>query len=183
MKTKALLLLLVGILATTGSTCIQDGFLVSVNVPIKATFPITAGPNLAYNGTQTIKLSDLIDASYLDNLKNVRYFDVRISTTGSYNGTVYVNGSIDGSGLIQTKSTPTPWSDLATPQSLMTDTTKFNFLAPGLQQLFNKLTAFKSNPNTTVTLSANGTLSGQTPVPSGLALVVEIYAQADAEVK
>ena len=37
MKTKALLLLLVGILATTGSTCIQDGFLVSVNVPIKAT--------------------------------------------------------------------------------------------------------------------------------------------------
>jgi hypothetical protein len=183
MKTKALLLLLVGILATTGSTCIQEGFLVSVNVPIKATFPINAGPNLVFSGTQTIKLSDLIDASYVDNLKNVRYFDVRISTTGTYNGTVFVTGSIDGSELIKTKNTPTPWSDLATPQSLLTGSTKFDFQTAGLTQLMTKLNQFKSNPNTTVTLSANGTLSGQTPVPSGLALVVEIFAQADSEVK
>jgi hypothetical protein len=183
MKTKALLLLLIGILATTGSTCVQDGFLVSVNVPIKATFPINAGPNLVFSGTQVIKLADLIDASYVDNLKNVRYFDVRISTTGAYNGTVFVNGSIDGSGLIQTKNTPTPWSDLATPTSLMTDSTKFVFGTAGLTQLLTKLNQFKTNPNTTVTLAANGTLSGQTPVPSGLALVVEIFAQADAEVK
>ncbi len=183
MKTKALLLLLIGILATTGSTCINDGFLVSVNVPIKATFPITAGPNLVFSGTQTIKLADLIDASYVDNLKNVRYFDVRISTTGTYNGTVFVTGSIDGSELIKTKNSPTPWSDLATPQSLLNGSTKFDFQAAGLTQLMNKLNAFKSNPATTVTLAANGTLSGQTPVPSGLALVVEIYAQADSEVK
>jgi hypothetical protein len=183
MKTKALLLLLIGILATTGSTCIQDGFLVSVNVPIKATFPINAGPNLVFSGSQTIKLSDLIDASYVDNLKNVRYFDVRISTTGTYNGTVFVTGSIDGSELIKTKNTPTPWSDLATPQSLLGGSTKFDFQTAGLTQLMVKLNQFKSNPNTTVTLSANGTLSGQTPVPSGLALVVEIFAQADSEVK
>lgn len=183
MKTKALLLLLIGILATTGSTCIQDGFLVSVNVPIKATFPINAGPNLVFSGSQVIKLSDLIDASYIDNLKSIRYFDVRISTTGTYNGTVFVTGSIDGSELIKTKNTPTPWSDLATPQSLLTGTTKFDFQAAGLTQLMTKLNQFKSNPNTTVTLSANGTLSGQTPVPDGLALVVEIFAQADSEVK
>lgn len=183
MKTKALLLLLVGILATTGSTCIQEGFLVSVNVPIKATFPINGGPNLVFSGSQTIKLSDLIDASYVDNLKNVRYFDVRISTTGTYNGTVFVTGSIDGSELIKTKNSPTPWSDLATPQSLLGGSTKFDFQTAGLTQLMNKLNQFKSDPNTTITLAANGTLSGQTPVPSGLALVVEIYAQADSEVK
>jgi hypothetical protein len=183
MKTKALLLLLIGLLMTTGSNCIQEGFLVSVNIPIKATFPINAGPNLVFSGSQVIKLSDLIDASYVDNLQNVRFFDVRISTTGAYNGTVFVTGLIDGVELIKTKNTPTPWSDLATPQSLLTGTTKFDFNTLGTAQLMTKLNQFKSNPNTTVTLSANGTLSGQTPVPTGLALVVEIYAQADSEVK
>jgi len=184
MKTKVLLLLLVGLLATTGSTCINDGFLVAVNLPIKATFNINAGPNLAFSGTYVVKLADQIDASYLEHIQNARFYDIRISTTGTYNGTLYVIANIDGVKLVATKTQPWPWSDFATPQSLLLGSTKLEVDSLGLKQLGTKLVQFKASPQTTtVTLSANGTLSGQTPVPSGLALVVEILAQVDAEVQ
>lgn len=183
MKTKVLLLLIAGLLATTGSTCINDGFLVAVNLPIKACFPINAGPNLVFSGSQTVRLADLIDASYLENLKNARFYDVRVSTQGTYTGTVYVVGNIDGVKLVETKSQPWPWSDFATPQTLLGGSTKIETNQPGLTQLITKLNAFKTNPNVTVTLSANGTLSGQAPVPAGLSVCLEILAQVDAEVQ
>ncbi len=183
MKTKLLLLLLVGLLATTGSTCINDGFLVAVNLPIKACFKINAGPNLVFSGAQAVKLADLIDASYLDNIKNARFYDVRVSTTGSYNGTVYLVGNIDGTKLIESKTQPWPWSDFLTPQSLLGGSTKITVNQPGLAQLVSRLNEFKTNPDVTVILSANGTLSGQSPVPDGLEVCLEILAQVDAEVK
>lgn len=183
MKKKALLLLLVGLLATTGSTCINDGFLVAVNLPIKVCLPINAGPNLVFGGSQVVKLADLIDASYLGNLKNVRYYDVRVSTTGTYTGTVYVVGNIDGVEIVKTATSPAQWSDLAVPQSLLAGSSKITFITAGLTQLISKLNAFKTDPNVTITLSANGTLSGQSPVPAGLSVCVEILAQVDAEVK
>ena len=183
MKTKVLLLLLVGLLATTGSTCIQDGFLVAVNLPIKVCLPINAGPNLVFGGTQVVKLADLIDASYIDNLKNVRYFDVRVSTTGTYTGTIYVVANIDGVELAKTATSPAQWSDLAVPQSLLAGSDKITFIPAGLNQLMTKLNAFKTDPNVTITMSGNGTLSGQAPVPAGLSVCVEIFAQVDAEVK
>jgi hypothetical protein len=183
MKTKVLLLLFVGLLATTGSTCINDGFLVAVNLPIKVCLPITAGPNLVFGGTQVVKLADLIDPSYIGKLKNVRYYDVRVSTTGTYTGTVYVVGNIDGVEIVKTATSPALWSDLAVPQSLLAGSTKITFITAGLTQLMTKLNAFKTDPNVTITLSGNGTLSGQTPVPSGLSVCIEILAQVDAEVK
>ncbi|HSQ76264.1 MAG TPA: hypothetical protein VLT13_11940 [Bacteroidota bacterium] len=182
MKTNVLLLLLVGLLATTGSTCINDGFLVAVNLPIKATFNITAGPNLAFSGSYNVKLVDQIDGSYLENIKNARFYDVRLSTTGTYNGTVYLVGNIDGKQLVTVKNQP--WSSFATPQSLIAGSKLMEIDSVGLNQVGKRLAEFKAAPQgTVVVLSANGTLSGQSPVPSGLALVVEILAQVDAEVK
>ncbi len=182
MKTNVLLLLLVGLLATTGSTCINDGFLVAVNLPIKGTFPINAGPSLAFDGTYTVKLADHIDASYLENIRNARFYDVRVSTTGTYNGTVYVVANIDGVKLITVKNES--WSAFTTPQSLIGGSKLFEVDSLGLKQVGTKLLQFKTSPTTTSTvLSASGTLSGQSPVPSGLAVVVEILAQVDAEVK
>jgi hypothetical protein len=182
MKTNLLLLLLVGLLATTGSTCINEGFLVAVNLPIKATFNITAGPNLAFDGVYTVKLSDQIDATYLEHIKNARFYDIRISTTGTYNGTVYAVANIDGVKLVTVKNQN--WSAFATPQSLLVGSTSFEVDSLGLKQVGTRLAQFKASPGTTVAvLSANGTLSGQSPVPSGLALVVEILAQVDAEVQ
>ena len=51
----------------------------------------------------------------------------------------------------------------------------------GIAVLVSALNNFVADPNTTVNLSANGTLS-QGPVPNGLSLTVEIFAQVDAEV-
>jgi hypothetical protein len=183
MKTKVLLLLLVGLLATTGSTCINDGFLVAVNLPIKATFAINAGPNLVFSGTQTVKLVDLIDETYRDNIKSARYYDIRISTAGTYNGTVYFTAKIDGTEFLKVKTQPWPWSDFATPQSLLGTSTKIEPVAAGLAQLVSRLNAFKTDPTVSIVLSADGTLSGQAPVPTGLSVTLEILAQVDAEVK
>jgi hypothetical protein len=183
MKTKVLLLLLVGLLATTGSTCIQEGFLVSVNLPIKVCIPVNAGPNLIATGTQTIKLADFIDASYLDNLKNARYYDVRVSTLGTYNGTVDLICNIDGVAFVQTKTQAWPWSDFAVPQSLLMASDKIVVSPDGLVHLVARLNAFKTDPTVTLTLSARTTLAGQSPVPAGLSVCLEILAQVDAEVK
>ncbi len=183
MKTKLLLVVLLGLLATTGSTCINDGFLVAVNLPIEQCFTINAGPNLVFGSSIVVKLADEIDASYLDNIKSARFYDIRIRTTGTYNGTVYVEGKIDGLPLVMTKTQPWPWSDFAAPQSLLGNSTKLTFDSLGVKQIVAKLNQFKTDPNTTITLSANGTLAGQSPVPSGLAVCLEILAQVDAEVQ
>jgi hypothetical protein len=183
MKTKILLVFLLGILATTGSTCINDGFLVAVNLPIEACVDINSGPNLIFAGSQMITLGDQIDVSYQNNIKSARFYDVRVSTKGTYNGTLYIEGKIDGVNLVKTKTNPWPWADFATPQSLLGKSEKFTVDSLGLQQLVLKLNQLKTNPNTTVTLSASGVLSGQSPVPSGLSVCLEILAQVDAEVK
>jgi|WetSurMetagenome_2_1015567.scaffolds.fasta_scaffold441294_1 hypothetical protein len=183
MKTKVLLLLLVGLLATTGSTCIQDGFLVSVNLPIKVCIPINAGTNLIATGTQTVKLAELIDATYLENLKNARYYDIRVSTLGTFNGTVDLISNIDGVSFLQNKTQAWPWSDFAVPQSLLMSSDKIVVAPGGLVYLVGRLNAFKTDPTVAITLSARTTLAGQSSVPSGLSVCIEILAQVDAEVK
>jgi hypothetical protein len=182
MKTKVLLVFLLGILATTGSTCINDGFLVAVNLPIEQCFSINAGPTLGFGGSIVIKLADEIDASYLDDIKSVRFYDIRVRTTGTYNGTVNVEGKIDGVSLVKTTAA-WPWSDFATPQSLLGGSTKLTFDSLGVKQIVTKLNQFKTDPNTTITLSTIGTLAGLSPVPSGLGICLEILAQVDAEVE
>lgn len=183
MKTKVLLVFLLGILATTGSTCINDGFLVAVNLPIETCVGINSGPNLIFSGSETIKLADQIDVSYVNNIKSARFYDVRVKTKGTYNGTIYIEGKIDGVSLVKTKTNPWPWSDFATPQSLLGKSEKFTVDSAGVRQLTTKLNQFKTDPTVSITLSASGTLAGQNPVPDGLSVCLEILAQVDAEVK
>src|SRR5512135_1126569 len=92
MKTKLLLFSLLLILATTGSTCINDGFLVAVNLPINPCFKINAGPTLTFNRSITDTLAMELDPSYRENIKSARYYDIRVSVLGTYNGTV--NGTV-----------------------------------------------------------------------------------------
>jgi hypothetical protein len=185
MKTKVWLLLLVVLLATTGSTCINDGFLVAVNLPIQACFAITPGPTLNWTPTDpgqpvVVKLGDQIDASYLDNIKNVRYYDIKVSVKGTYAGSV--------SGIAYINNTPLltysgAWSDFAAGQSLLGSSTHITPQSGGITTLLASLNLLKTNPATTVALSSSGSLAGQTPVPAGLSVCVEILAQVDAEVK
>jgi hypothetical protein len=179
MKTKALLLLLLGILATTGSTCINDGFLVAVNLPISNCFSINSGPTLSFSGSLTIKLADQIDASYLNKIKAVRYYDVRVSVQGTYTGSVSGSATINDVPLLTYTG---QWSDFATAQSLLGSSTHITSNATGVAELVRVLNLFKTDQTVTVKLSSTGSLSGQTPVPAGLSVCVEILAQVDAEV-
>ena len=186
MKTKILLFSLLVVLATTGSTCINDGFLVSVNLPINPCFTINPGPTLTFNPSITDTLALAIDPSYRENIKSARYYDIRVSVLGTYNGTV--NGTVyiqrSGSSGQQALLTFTGnWSDFSTPQSLLGTSSHVAPVTVGVQELLTALNSLTVNPNTYVKISAVGSLSGQSPVPSGLSLCVEILAQADAQVQ
>jgi hypothetical protein len=179
MKIKTLLYLLLVVLVTNGSSCVNDGFLIAVDFPIQSTYSINPGPNTNFGGAVTVKVTDQLGAAYKDNIKNVRYFDIRVSTSGTYagstSGSCFVNGTkfLDFSGL---------WSDFATPQSLLGSSTHITPQAAGTTAIMNLLSSLSYNPQATAVLSASGNVS-QGPVPAGLSITVTVYAQADSQVK
>jgi|WetSurMetagenome_2_1015567.scaffolds.fasta_scaffold245246_2 hypothetical protein len=185
MNTKILLVFLLGILATTGSTCINDGFLVAVNVPISGCLQIRDGSTLSWSTTdpapQVFNVAELIDQSYLDHIKNSRVYDIRISVKGTY------NGSVSGIGYINGLSNPIVqftgrWSDFATPRSILTDTVYVKKQAAGIAELVRVLNLVPTNRNQTIAISSQGLMAGPSSV-SGLSVCYEIMAQADAEIK
>ena len=179
MNTKIILFFLFVALATTGSTCINDGFQVAVNFPITYCGNINAGSNLAFGGSQSIKISDQIGSAYRDNIKNARYYDVRVRVNGAYTGSVSGSGYINGLKLLDFSG---QWADFLTPQSLLGSSTHVTPQAAGSAELLRVLNSLTANPNATITLSASGSVS-QAPVPAGLSVCIDIYAQADTEVK
>ena len=177
MKTKILLVFLLGILATTGSTCINNGFLVAVNLPMDMCVAINAGSSPAFSGAETLRLADQIDASYLDKIKNARFYDLKVYVTGShtdtiYNGKCYVNQKkiLDFGGA---------WVDFTTPQSLLSNSKLITRDTTGLKELVSVLNQFKTQPNTVVVLSGEGVLGKR--ATTGLSVCFEILAQVDAD--
>jgi len=179
MNTKIVLFFLFAVLATTGSTCINDGFQVAVNFPLTYCGNIIAGSNPAFSGSQTIKISDQVGEAYRDNIKNGRYYDVRVRVNGPYAGSVSGSGYVNGLKLLDFSG---QWSDFLTPQSLLGSSTHVTPQAAGSAELLRVLNSLATNPNATITLSANGSVS-QVPVPAGLSVCIDIYAQVDSEVQ
>jgi hypothetical protein len=180
MKTKIVLVALFVALATMGFDCINDNFLVSVNIKgISGTYPINAGNNPNFSGsTPPIAPSDYLDQNYSDEIKDVRVYDIKVSTIGAYGGNI--NG---GTAQVIVDGLPTtlmtyngPWSAFNTPRSLLTDTLLVRS-AGGITALVNAIKSKKA-----VTLLGFGSVS-QTPVPSGLSVKVEVFGQVDAQVK
>jgi hypothetical protein len=188
MKTNILLLSIIfGALLTNGSSCVQEDFLVPVNVPISGCYDINPGTNLNFSGSKTVFLKDEIPASLSGDIATARYYDLRVSAHGTYSGTVvgaaYINGILlfnYGSGANATS--PANWSVFSTPQSLLGSSPYIKSQTAGINELLRILNAFPNNPNITVTLASSGTLAGQSPVPPGLTLCVEILTQADVKV-
>jgi hypothetical protein len=179
MKTHVVLSLLILALMTTGSSCINDVYLLAVNLPISECFAIKAGPTLSFSESDTANLASYIDPSYVDKIKAARYYDIRVYVTGDYNGSVSGTGFLNNIPLITYSGT---WNDFKTPRSIITDKTKIVPVTAGVNELLRVLNQFASPPHSVVIrLGSSGSLSGQTPVPAGLSLCVEIYAQVDAE--
>jgi len=179
MKMKLLLAGLLIVLLNTGSSCINDGIVVAVNLPISHTWNVNSGTNTNFSGSSTpIVLANQIDGSYKDKVKGARYYDIRVSVGGTYSGNVSGTAYINGIPLLTFNGS---WTDFKTPQSLLGSSTHVTPQTAGVAALVSALNNFTSNSSTTVTLSANGNLT-QSPVPAGLTVTVEIFAQIDAQV-
>jgi hypothetical protein len=180
MKTKIVLMALFVALATMGFDCINDNFLVSVNIKgISGTYNINAGNNSTFTGdSPPIDASTYLDPNYSDEIKDVRIYDIRVSTVGTYAGNingataqVIVNGV--ATNLLGFSG---PWSTFNVPQSLLTSQL-LSRSAGGITALVN---AIKNKQS--VTLRGFGSVS-QIPVPSGLSVKIEVFGQVDAQVK
>jgi hypothetical protein len=176
MKAKMVIVALFVALATMGFDCINDNFLVSVNVKgITGKFRVNRGPG-SFDDFATIRASDYLDEDFSSDIKEVRIYDIRVSTQGTFagnvnSGTVTVNGS-----PIVSLVGSTAWSAFTTPQSLLTSS-YINRNGGGVGVLVN---AIKSKLD--VTLRGFGSLSGPVTTDS-LYVIVEVFAQADATVE
>jgi hypothetical protein len=179
MKTKIVLVALFVALATMGFDCINDNFLVSVNIKgISGTYNINPGNNLSFDGsTQPIDANTYLDKDYSDEIKDVRIYDIRLSTIGAY------TGNINGTAQVIVNGVSTnllgysgSWSTFNTPQSLLTS----SFLSRSAGGVATLVKAIQNKQ--AVTLRGFGTLS-QGPVPSGLSVKIEVFGQVDAQVK
>ena len=185
MKAKIVFAAVLLALATHGSSCIREGFLIPVNLIIDQCYAINSGPAGSFDRSATILLSPLIDESFRGNIKGARFYDIKVSTTGSYGGSVvgqvYVNGILllsFGGGT--NNATAVPWSTFSTPQSLLGSSPYVKAQSAGVSTLVAALNQLVNNENASVTLRATGTTSGST-VPSGLSICFHVLAQADAE--
>jgi hypothetical protein len=183
MKTKVMIGIVLAALATTGSQCINENFLVAVNLPIPICHAINPGPN-TFSGKDSVNLVNQIDASYLNNLRAARYYDIQVWVTGNYDSTVAGDAYIVVNNVdYRILHFAGKWNDFKTPVSIINSGSKITLDNAGVQKLTDILNQFVATGRGTLVVKGAGTLSGQTPVPSGLSLCMEVYAQADAEIK
>jgi hypothetical protein len=170
---------LVLLLATTGSTCINDEIVVPVNVgPILASFPINSGPQTTFSGLITMRLDSLIDASYLGSIKGAQVYDIKVYVTGIYpSGTI--NTTTVAVNLKPLMTFSGSWAAFKTPQSLLGGSTLITTNAAGLNELISILT--NGTPSTAFTLAAAGSVTPG-PVPEGLKVNIELYMQINTDV-
>jgi hypothetical protein len=165
-------MLFVGLM-TMGFDCVNDNALIAVNITgITGTYNINPG-GTAFDGSVTIKSSDYlnIDFGSID-LNTTRIYDIRVSTSGTFAGSVSGQVLVNGTQILSFNG---PWASFNTPQSLVTsplfDRTN---AAAGIAALVQAI-----RNRTDITLRGLGTTSQA--VPSGLAVRVEVFAQVDAE--
>jgi hypothetical protein len=171
MKARFILAVLLIAMTTTGSDCINDGFLVSVNVEgLNGTYAINPGNNTSFNGSVTIAASSYLNTDF-GSYENVRVYDVKVHTLGTYSGTA--NGTLEVNGVSAIGFSGS-WAQFSTPQSLLTSPLITRYPG-GITTLVNAVLNSQD-----VTLHGFGTVS-TAPVPSGLSVVIEIFAQVDAQ--
>ena len=185
MKSTAVLVGMLVILATMGFTCINDNAMVPLDVPLERAFDINGGSNTSFGGSKIVTIDDEIDVSWHGAIGGARLVDVVVWVTGSYSGDV-VGGvaTINGKQLLTFAG---KWSDFQKEQSLLKKSKLVKKVPAGMQELVNVLLTLVKNQNvdpvlpTTITLAASGSLS-QGPVPNGLQVHVKVKTQCDAHI-
>ncbi|HXG00589.1 MAG TPA: hypothetical protein VNL69_07375 [Bacteroidota bacterium] len=170
MKVRLVLGLLVVALTTMGFDCVNDNVLVAVNVTgLTATVNLTPG-GTSFDATQTISASDYLDVGFEDiNLNSFRVYDIRITTIGTFAGTVNAQVLVNGAQILSYSG---PWSSFNTPQSLVSS----QLITRNPAGMLTLLNAIRNRQD--VQIRTTGTVSQA--LPSGLAVRIEVLAQVDA---
>lgn len=183
MKLRVVLIALFLSLGTMGSSCVNEGVLVSVNLnPIIGRYKL--GTNTTFGGIITVKLDSLISNEYKNKIKQARVYDLKVKVEGEYPGTVSGVAAIQiGNGdLKQILRFPQAgvvnWSIFYTVQSLLNNSPYLSPQPDGINELLRALT---TTPLPNITVSTFGMLS-IAPVPNNLYVIVEVYLQADVEI-
>lgn len=156
-----------------GTACltIYDTFHVAVNVDgLEATFSLLPNASTSYSGSVMVSAHDYISGDF-DVIDDVRIYDIRVGTTGSYAGDV--TGSIRVNG-IEFTSFSGPWSAFADEQSLLTGG-PITANQAGIAVVTNAILEQRD-----IFVEIVGSVS-QAPIPSGLQIRVEVLGQVDAE--
>ena len=178
MKAKLVLTMLFVGLMTMGFDCVNENFLIAVNIEgVTGTYNITSGSNPSFNGCATFRASDYLDLSFAS-IRNARIYDIRVSTLGGFPG-ASVRGDVQvkvGNNSTTILSFSGLWSEYNSPKSLVTATPPLISRSPaGLSALVNAI----NNRQDFELCVVNSNIS--TPVPSGLAVKLEVFGQVDAE--
>lgn len=185
MKAKIVLVAVLLALSTLGSSCVREGFLIPVNLTIDQCYPLIPGPAGIFDMTYYIALSPLVDESLRKDVKAVRFYDLKVSTTGSYSGIVAARVYVDDALLASiggepNNATAVPWSTFSTPQSLLGSSPYIKASSDGVTVLVSALNKLVLNESDTLRLRATGVTNGAV-LPAGLSVCLEILAQADVE--
>ena len=173
MKTKWLLAALAVSLTTMGFECINEDLLVAVNIKgVSGTYAVNTGSG-GFNDCTTLTAGDYLNPDYTD-VKDVRISDIKVSVIGTYNATINNGSSVLVNGQqILTLVAGTQWSYFSTPRSLISDPNIVK-VPGGILTLVN---AIKNKQD--IVVCGVGSIS-PAPVPSGLAVKVEVFGQIDA---
>ena len=177
---KAMTVILIGLttaLLTMGFNCVNDPFLLSVNLPITALVNVDQGTT-SYNESTTITLNDQFDHSYANDIKSYRVYDLKIGTIGDFSGTFSGIVYIDNTPILSV--TNKAWNDFHTPQSVSGTSNLVQQNAQGIAVLLARLAQVENGQTVTVTLKTTGTISPA--ATSGLQVEIELLAQVDAQV-
>jgi hypothetical protein len=184
MKPRIVLVALMLVMSTLGSDCINDPFIVVVNLDlIEGRFRVNTGNGSFDDVSAVYNIRELIDDNFRDDLKKFRLYDIRVRVegnhpTGTVTGTAYFR--LDGGGWQQILSFSGPYSDYETSVSLLNPGTppRVTINPEGRNILLNALNDIENLPGT---IQLRGAGNGPA-VTQSFFIVVEVFLQAEAEV-
>jgi hypothetical protein len=162
-------------LSTMGSSCVNDNFLIAVNVPITHTFTFTATGGSSFSDNTTINLGSVVGDTFADNIASARVYDITLTYAGPYTGTLSGTISVNGTKVADFTGAA---NDFKTTKSLLASPSYFSNV-----NITPVLTALGTKPLPTITLAGSAVLSPAPTSGTQHSVTVEILAQADANVQ
>ncbi len=172
MKILVLAALTLAAFATLGFSCINEGFLISINLQgISGVYDIQSGDGKFNECTDPIVPNTYL-GSYADaTVKEARVYDIWISTIGNYTGNVNGSATVNGVTILSFSG---PFQYFKTPRSILVDPNIVRSSA-GILTLVN---AVKTGQSITVCGIGDVTPS---PFPSGQQVRIDVLGQVDVE--